>query len=167
MGLKSKEPESGAPAPQNGKGPRTDVHPSAGNPAPGETRGPRINPDVEKRLNPYIDANKDVYDRYLALARENPERAARSMMLKDLDYLEREATLNKKQIAGAKEWLERQPADVKEFVGNQLEGTTHAAQKDMRLLQLVLNRMRFENSRALAATPTAPAPKTGAGMKVA
>lgn len=167
MGLKSKEPEGGAPAPQNGKAQRADVLPGTGSVSPGEARPPRVNADVEKRLNPYIEANKNDYERYLALAKENPERAARSMMLKDLDYLEREATLNKKQIAGAKEWLERQPDDVKELIVRQLDGTTHATQKDMRLLQLVLNRMRFENSRTLGAMQTTPATKPAAGMKVA
>src|SRR5688572_29452794 len=127
MGLKSKDNDH---APSNGRA-RNETTAT-----PDEPRPPKVNAEVEKRLNPYIDANQNDF--------------------------EREATLNRKQIAGAKEWLEKQPENVQEFIGRQLESVTHPAQKDMRMLQLVLNRMRIDNSRALAASPGGPA-----GMKVA
>ena len=173
MGLKAKEPEPGAPAPQHsGKPPAPAgeaLPPKPGAPAPADARTPRVNAKVEERLNPYIEANKEDHERYLKLAKENPERAARTLCLKDLDYLEREVTLKKHQIAGAKAWLAKQPAELQSFINEQHAKITHPQQKELALLRLVLNRMNFDNSRALAAGQLAPAPgpKAAPAMRVA
>ncbi len=168
MALKTKEPESGAPAPQqSGKrpAPAGDVLPPKPDaPAPTETPAPRVNLKVEERLNPYIDANKDDHARYLKLATENPERAARTLCLKDLEYLEREATLKKNQIAGARDWLAQQPAESQKRINDQLAATTHPLQKDLALLRVVTSRISFDVARKLGAGQTAPAP---AGPKAA
>lgn len=150
MALKAKEPEHGAPAPNQNSG--DDVSSSV--------KTPRINEEVQARLEPYIQANKETFERYHTLAKTNPERAARTLMLRDLDWLEREVSLKKNQIAGAKEWLSHQSDETKERIEKRLAETTHPQQRELALLQLVLNRMRFENSQLLskaAKTRTAPA----------
>lgn len=149
MALKAKDPEAGATAPE----------PRAKNVSVAETPPPRVNAEVEKRLNPYIEATANEHQRYLKLASENPERAARLLSLKDMEYLEREHTLNKKQIEGAKQWLEKQPTEVQELIARQQTEIGHPQMRDMEFVRLVLNRMRFENRQALGATS---GPKTGA-----
>ena len=147
MAIKAKESEAGAPAPE----PRTNAKPGMVAEAP----PPRVNAEVEKRLNPYIEATANEHQRYLKLATENPERAARLLSLKDMEYLEREHTLNKKQIEGAKQWLAKQPKEVQDFIAQQQAEIGHPQMKDMELLRLVLNRMRFENRQALGSAATA------------
>lgn len=144
MAIKAKEPEAGASAPE----PRTNA--KAGMVA--EAPPPRVNAEVEKRLNPYIEATSDEHQRYQKLATENPERAARLLSLKDMEYLEREHTLNKKQIEGAKQWLAKQPKETQDFIAARQAEIGHPQMKDMELLRLVLNRMRFENRQALGAS---------------
>jgi hypothetical protein len=172
MGLKTKEPEPGATAPQQSTKPPAPANgalpPKPGAPATTDAWTPRVNAKVEERLNPYIEANQEDHDRYLRLAKENPERAARSMCLKDLEYLEREVTLKKNQIAGAKAWLAKQPAELQAFIHDQQAKITHPQQKELAMLRHVLNRMNFDNSRALASqVAPAPAPKAAPAMRVA
>ena len=51
-------------------------------PRPGP-RSRRSNEEVERRLNPYIDANKEAFARYTNLVKTDPEHAVRTLMLKD------------------------------------------------------------------------------------
>jgi hypothetical protein len=120
-----------------------DTHGAA---APVSTaKPPPVNPEVEARLNPYIAATAEQHQRYLTTATDNPERAARLLSLKDLDALEREHRLNKNQIEGAKTWLAQQPADVQERINAKVTEIKHPLMQDMKVLQLVVNRMTFEN----------------------
>lgn len=151
MALKSKEPESGAPSPQT-KTNQPETRPAT----PAASHG-KINDEVEARLNPYISATSEQHQRYLQTARENPERAARLLSLKDLDSLEREYRLNKPQIDGAKQWLAEQPPEVQRSIAQRHAEISHPVMKDMRILELVLNRMKFENKVALGQRST-PAP---------
>ena len=51
-------------------------------------QGFRTSDRVEARLNPYIEAHSKDLEYYKKLISENPERAARTLMLKDLEKFE-------------------------------------------------------------------------------
>ena len=91
------------------------------------------------------------------------------MCLKDLEYLEREVTLKKNQIAGAKEWLAQQPAESQKRINEQLATITHPLQKDLAMLHAARNRAGFDFVRTLGTAQTAPAsaPKAAPAMSVA
>ncbi len=161
MALKTKPNGSGDQSP----------HPEAGNPAPkSETpkngveasspRPPRVNEDVERRLNPYIAANKGDFERYTKLVNENPERAVRTLMLKDLDTHEAEMRFTEKQLPAAKEWYGKQSAEVKKLIDERV-AESDPYYKTKAFVNAVVRERNWQNRLPLAQQPAKPVMSVG------
>jgi hypothetical protein len=75
--------------------------------------GSRTSDRVESRLNPYIAAHPKDMEYYQNLVTQNPERAARTLMLKDLEKFEETSKRIQRQLPQAKEFYEKQTPEVK------------------------------------------------------
>lgn len=153
MALKTKPNGSGEQPP----------HPAAGHPAPqsealkngAEVNGPRpprVNEDVERRLNPYIAANKGDFERYTKLVNENPERAVRTLMLKDLDTHESEMRFTEKQLPAAKEWYDKQSPEVRKLIDERV-AESDPYYKTKAFVNAVVRERNWQNRLPLAQSP--------------
>src|ERR1700761_6367439 len=86
-----------------------------------EERMLRINPEVNNRLEGFIQANPKMNDYYTTLVKEHPERAVRSFMLGKMFKHEAELRQTARQAPQAKEWLEQQSPEVQQRVAERLE----------------------------------------------
>jgi hypothetical protein len=145
MALKNRETE-GAESPK----PPTETPGSK--PENNGTRPPRVNEDVEKRLNPYIEANKDAMERYTKLVKENPDRAVRTLMLKDMQAHEGEMRMVEKQMPAAKEWYDKQTLEVKKAIDKRI-AEVHPYNRDQAFVQAVVRERNWQNRLPLAQTP--------------
>ena len=81
----------------------------------------RINPEVNNRLDGFIQANSKMNDYYTSLVKEHPERAVRSFMLGKMFKHEAELRQTARQAPQAKEWLEQQEPSLKQRIMERLE----------------------------------------------
>jgi len=81
----------------------------------------RINPEVNNRLDGFIQGNPKMNDYYTALVKEHPERAVRSFMLGKMFKHEAELRQTARQAPQAKEWLEQQEPSLKQRIMERLE----------------------------------------------
>ena len=119
-----------------------------------EANGPRSrrsNEEVERRLNPYIDANPEKFARYTQLVKEDPHHAVRSLMLKDMQAHEGEMRFVAKQIPAAKEWYDQQPLDVKKTIDRRI-AEVHPYNRDEAFVQAVVRERNWQNRLPLAQT---------------
>ena len=86
-----------------------------------EERFLRINPEVNNRLDGFIQANSKMNDYYTSLVKEHPERAVRSFMLGKMFKHEAELRQTARQAPQAKEWLEQQEPSLKQRIMDRLE----------------------------------------------
>jgi hypothetical protein len=145
MALKNRETE-GAELPK----PPTET-PGA-KPENNGTRPRRNNEEVERRLNPYIDANKEALERYTKLVKEDPDRAVRSLMLKDMQAHEGEMRMVEKQMPAAKEWYDKQTLEVKKAIDKRI-AEVHPYNRDQAFVQAVVRERNWQNRLPLAQTP--------------
>jgi hypothetical protein len=120
-----------------------------------ETHGPRLrrsNEEIERRLNPYIDANQEAFARYTRLVKEDPHHAVRSLMLKDMQAHEGEMRFVAKQIPAAKEWYEKQTLEVKKAIDQRI-AEVHPYNRDEAFVQAVVRERNWQNRLPLAQTP--------------
>ena len=115
-------------------------------------RPPRINEDVERRLNPYIAANQGDFERYTKLVNENPERAVRTLMLKDLDNHESEMRFTEKQLPAAREWYAKQSAEVKKLIDERV-AESDPYYKTKAFVNAVVRERNWQNRLPLAQQP--------------
>lgn len=123
-------------------------------------RPPRINEDVERRLNPYIAANQGDFERYTKLVNENPERAVRTLMLKDLDNHESEMRFTEKQLPAAKEWYAKQSAEVKKLIDERV-AESDPYYKTKAFVNAVVRERNWQNRLPLAQQPAKVAMSAG------
>lgn len=116
--------------------------------------GERFNPEVEKRLNPYIEANQSDHDYYVRLVNERPDRAVRTLLLKDMVKHESDMKLIAKQLPQAREFYEKQSPENQARIDGALAGVS-PYYKDKAFVGEVLREMDRQNRRALAAGPAA------------
>lgn len=76
----------------------------------------RVNPKVQAKLDPYIAAHQKDFTYYTKLIAENPERAARTLMLKDLEMHEEAMRRINRQLPQAKEFYESQTPEVRKRI---------------------------------------------------
>lgn len=145
MALKNRETE-GAELPK----PSTETPGSK--PENNGTRPPRVNEEVEKRLNPYIEANKDAMERYSKLVKENPDRAVRTLMLKDMQAHEGEMRMVEKQMPAAREWYAQQKPEVRKQIDQRI-ADVHPYNRDQAFVQAVVRERNWQNRLPLAQTP--------------
>ena len=92
-------------------------------PAPSisEERMLRVNPEVDRRLDGFMQANSKLTDYYTQLVKEHPERAVRAFMLGKMFKHEAELRVVSRQAPQAKEWLDQQEPSLKQRVMERLE----------------------------------------------
>jgi hypothetical protein len=76
----------------------------------------RVSERVEAKLNPYIEAHPKDLEHYRRLISENPDRAARTLMLKDLEMFEVTMKQVLRQLPQAKEFYDKQTPEVKKRI---------------------------------------------------
>src|ERR1700761_4884043 len=86
-----------------------------------EERLLRVNPEVDRRLDGFMQANSKLTEYYTNLVKEHPERAVRSFMLGKMFKHEAELRQTSRQAPQAKEWLEQQSPEVQQRVAERLE----------------------------------------------
>jgi len=86
-----------------------------------EERFLRVNPEVNNRLDGFIQANAKMYEYYSKLVTEHPERATRAFMLTKMFRHEAEMRQTARQAPQAKEWLDQQEPSLKRRIMDRLE----------------------------------------------
>ena len=81
----------------------------------------RVNPEVDRRLDGFMQANSKLTDYYTQLVKEHPERAVRAFMLSKMFKHEAELRVVSRQAPQAKEWLDQQEPSLKQRVMERLE----------------------------------------------
>src|SRR5580698_2043341 len=91
--------------------------------APGltEERILRVNPEVDRRLDGFMQANTKLTDYYTNLVKDHPERAVRAFMLTKMFKHEAELRQTARQAPQAKEWLDQQEPTIKQRIMDRLE----------------------------------------------
>ena len=126
-----------------------------------------VNAKVSAKLDPYIAANPDDMQFYRDMVKENPEYAARSLMLKDLDSITARTNLVRDQVTGCWEFYRAQTPEVRSYFDQQLAkvGPYH---KDAKVVQLVRNEQAYQNEQALKQagrrTTETATPRAAAGV---
>jgi len=90
-------------------------------PALSEERMLRINPEIDRSLDGFMQANTKLTDYYTNLVKQNPDRAIRAFMLTKMFRHEAELRVVTRQAPQAKEWLEQQSPEVKQRVAERLD----------------------------------------------
>ena len=86
-----------------------------------EERLLKTNPDIDRRLDGFMQANSKQTDYYTKLVNENPERAVRTFMLGKMMRYEAEQRTATRLAPQAKEWLEKQAPEVQQRVHEKIE----------------------------------------------
>jgi len=86
-----------------------------------EERILRVNPEIDRRLDGFMQANTKLTDYYTNLVKQNPDRAIRAFMLTKMFRHEAELRVVTRQAPQAKEWLDQQSPEVKQRVAERLE----------------------------------------------
>jgi len=86
-----------------------------------EERILRINPEVNNRLDGFIQANPKMHEYYSGLVKQHPERATRAFMLTKMFRHEAEMRQTARQAPQAKEWLDQQEPSLKQRIMERLE----------------------------------------------
>ncbi len=132
-----------------------------------EDSGPRFrtNPEIEQKIDAHIAANKSDFEHYRRLVTENPDRAIRTLILKDVTKHESDMKLVLKQMTGAKQFYDAQSPDVKERIDRNLSGV-NPYYHDKAFVGEVLREMDRQNRRSLTLAPAGngTAPKAAAGV---
>jgi hypothetical protein len=90
-------------------------------PSLSEERVLRVNPEIDRRLDGFLQANSKLTEYYTTLVKEHPDRAVRAFMLTKMFRHEAELRVIVRQAPQAKEWLEQQSPEVKQRVAERLE----------------------------------------------
>ena len=90
-------------------------------PSQSEERVLRVNPEIDRRLDGFLQANSKLTEYYTTLVKEHPDRAVRAFMLTKMFRHEAELRVIARQAPQAKEWLEQQSPEVKQRVAERLE----------------------------------------------
>jgi hypothetical protein len=132
-------------------------------------RAPRLNPEIEKRLNAHIDANKSDHEYYGRLVKEKPDYAVRVLMLKDLRRHEGDMRMIERQLPQAKEFFAKQTPEVQQRINERLKGV-NPYYGDKAFVNEVIAEMGRQNRRQLMQPVTtgmrmgAEAPAAGVGV---
>lgn len=119
---------------------------------PENQRDPKVNPEVNKRLDAYIAANQNDLQYYTRLVKENPDRAVRVLLLKDLNRHDNDMRLIEKQKPAAQEWYEKQKPEIRQRIDERL-AKVNPFYADKAFVGEVLREMGRQNRQLL--TPKA------------
>ena len=90
-------------------------------PSLSEERILRVNPEIDRRLDGFMQANPKLTEYYANLVKENPDRAVRAFMLTKMFKHEAELRVATRQIPQAREWLDQQSPEVRQRIAERLE----------------------------------------------
>ena len=124
--------------------------PSQSAPALTEERILRVNPEVDRRLDAFMQSNSKLTDYYTGLVKDHPERAIRSFMLGKMFKHEAEQRQALRQAPQAKEWLEKQSPEVQQRVAERLQKVTpfHREKAEVRIIAQEKSRLDFTPRQA-------------------
>ncbi|MBX3738945.1 MAG: hypothetical protein KF715_19790 [Candidatus Didemnitutus sp.] len=111
----------------------------------------RNNPEIQKRLDAFKEANRHDVEYYSRVVKEAPARAVDMLLYKDMQRHESEMRLVEKQLPQAKEFYDQQPAAVKKRIDERLENV-QPYYKDKAFVGEVLREMNRKN-RQILTTP--------------
>lgn len=111
---------------------------------------------VEARLNPYIEAHPRDHEYYKRLITENPERAARTLMLKDLEMHEEVMKRINRQLPKAKEFYDQQTPEVRKRIDDAI-AKVNPYHHDQAFVGEVLSEYNRQNFGKLFGNRQAPA----------
>jgi len=115
-----------------------------------EERILRVNPEVDRRLDGFMQSNSKLTDYYTSLVKEHPERAIRSFMLGKMFKHEAEQRQALRQAPQAKEWLDQQSPEVRQRVAERLEKITpfHREKAEVRIIAQEKTKLDFTPRQA-------------------
>jgi hypothetical protein len=122
-----------------------------------EERMLRINPEVNNRLDGFIQANSKMNDYYTSLVKEHPERAVRSFMLGKMFRHEAELRQTARQAPQAKEWLDQQEPSLKQRIMDRLEKINPFYREKALVREIAREKTKIDFT---------PKPSLGQGMSV-
>ncbi len=122
-----------------------------------EERMLRINPEVNNRLDGFIQANPKMNDYYTTLVKDHPERAVRSFMLGKMFKHEAELRQTARQAPQATEWLEQQKPSLKQRIMERLEKINPFYREKALVREIAREKTRIEFTQK---------PSLGQGMSV-
>lgn len=159
---KAESPKYDALPPRNGTPP-----PEGDRPETGPRAEFRTNERVEARLNPYIEAHQKDLEHYRKLIAENPDRAARTLMLKDLEMHEVTMKQVVRQLPQAKEFFDKQAPEVRQRIDDAI-AKVNPYHHDQAFVGEVMAEVRrqsvkevFGKKPSVGAAPAAPAMAAG------
>ena len=119
----------------------------------------RTNPEVEKRLNAYKEANSNDVAYFKRVVTEAPGRAVDMLLLKDMQRHEADMRMIERQIPQAKAFYDSQTPEVRARIDQRLN-EVHPYYKDKAFVSEVLREMQRHNRQVLSS------PKAGVSMAV-
>ncbi|MBL9194439.1 MAG: hypothetical protein JNJ82_18940 [Opitutaceae bacterium] len=119
----------------------------------------RTNPEVQKRLNAYKEANSNDVAYFQRVVAEAPARAVDMLVLKDMQRHEADMRLIQRQIPQAKAFYDAQSQEVRSRIDQRLN-EVHPYYKDKAFVSEVLREMQRHNRQVLSS------PKAGVSMAV-
>src|ERR1035441_536753 len=122
-----------------------------------EERMLRINPEVNNRLDGFIQANPKMNDYYASLVKEHPDRAVRSFMLGKMFRHEAELRQTARQAPQAKEWLDQQEPSLKQRIMERLEKINPFYREKALVREIAREKTKIDFT---------PKPSLGQGMSV-
>ena len=90
-------------------------------PSLSEERILRGNPEIDRRLDAFMQANDKMTEYYAKLVKENPDRAVRAFMLTKMFKHEAQLRVTERQAPQAKEWLDQQEPSIKQRIMDRLQ----------------------------------------------
>jgi hypothetical protein len=125
----------------------------------------RNNAEVKAKIERHKKEHPEDFVYYTRLVAEAPERAADTLILRDVQRYEREMSIIARQIAPAREWYNKQDAATKARIDRELEGVS-PYYKDKTFVNAVFNessrQMRREFTKlGESAVAPFPAPTPG------
>jgi ribosomal protein L13E len=90
-------------------------------PSLSEERILRVNPEIDRRLDAFMQANDRMTEYYAKLVKENPDRAVRAFMLTKMFKHEAQLRVTERQAPQAKEWLDQQEPSIKQRIMDRLQ----------------------------------------------
>jgi hypothetical protein len=85
-------------------------------PAP---QAPKINPEIDAKLDAFIQKEKPLFDHYTKIIAENPQRAVRMLMLNKMQQSEYRQRQQQTTVERLKQWVEARP-EISERISAQI-----------------------------------------------
>jgi hypothetical protein len=126
-------------------------------PSLSEERLMRVNPEIDRRLEGFMQANSKMTEYYTNLVKENPDRAVRAFMLGKMFKHEAQLRVTERQAPQAKEWLDQQEPGLKQRIMDRLQSINPFYREKALVREIAREKTRIDFT---------PKPGVGQGMSV-